>query len=273
MSPYADCVFVYRELVRPDYPFTGEIPEPVTPLRVAREINKLERAWKEPDWVQMSLMSHEAKSERDTYIFDLAEHERLNFASWGTNRRGGIAQVRQYLEIDRTRPHPFRRYPKGHTKEGEALLGRPRLYLIVDDNEGALAVGDEGGLVVAPAKTAKGLRRLRDEFPEYHYKTNQAGDESEDPYALFNDAMDAVRGLAARFFPQSEQASAEDRALAAFKDKYPGMTPEAIRLKDPEVQGVALIVSMTRFDAELEKAERGGEFVNPRVEELQQMEM
>jgi hypothetical protein len=48
-------------------------------------------------------------------------------------------------------------------------MGRPRLYLIVADDEGELYYDADESACVRPARTARGLVRLRAEIPAYHY--------------------------------------------------------------------------------------------------------
>lgn len=126
-------------------------------------------------------MSHEAKSERDTYRvkFDLP------FYAMNSGKTAGIAQMRHMLRArGLDGPHPFR--PR--------LSGHPSLFLVVDDDE-----------FINP-KTDGGLVRHRAEFGAYKYAdtpvTQQRGQSLPVPYKWFDDAMDSLRGIFCEWGPE-----------------------------------------------------------------------
>lgn len=159
-SPLAGKVFLYRSL-------TG-YAEP--PRLVAERIKDVLQADGAFDRVYVWLMSHEAKSERDTFVMDHG----LPFGPWKPDRTAGIAQIRDFLQIRGEQPDVF------HPEQ----IGSPAFYAVVADEERDFA------------KTDAGLARHRTEFPLYHY------DSTGFPFnKRLNDAMDSLRGVAAAFFP------------------------------------------------------------------------
>lgn len=190
-DPLRNCVFIYRQYI----PDSG-----ATPRQVARAIRGLEAPWREHDNMTSRLMSHEAKSERDTYI---KEHA-LPFEAWETDYNAGIAQLQNYMEIRREVPHPFRKN----------LTGRPRLFLIVDDAEGVEVFEEESGKRhLIDSDKDGGMARLRMEIPRYHYPQSEEGKpvQARRPYKLYDDAMDALRALAAQWFPQAALESEAEK--------------------------------------------------------------
>lgn len=158
----------------------------------------------DPRYMSDRLMSHEAKSERDTY----SQEHSLDFRAWSTDLNAGIAQVKDYLELHAFhQPHPFREYTREEDfPEVKPIMGRPRLFLIVDDDQGSLQFDETMGRwnVTAP-EDDEGLYWTRFEFPLFH---NPEEDESSNkptkrlkPVKKQDDAMDVVRCVAATFFP------------------------------------------------------------------------
>lgn len=177
-APLSGSVFLYRGLTVTDW----------TPRQIAEEIYRLMSPNKERERVNRWRMSHEASSERLAYR---REHQ-LPFDAWATGKTRGIAQLRNALEIiDKDNPHPFRAH----------LKGRPRLYLVVDDDE-----------LIVPTTDA-GLARHRAEIPAYHWAVPKSGEAPATlvPYALFNDAIDTIRAGAADYFPLSKGLTASER--------------------------------------------------------------
>ena len=190
-SPLCGSVFLYRQFV---------VPEGAYPGLVAPVIKELMAEDDEQERMALMLMSHEAASERLAYNF---EHE-LQFTSWKTDLgySQGIAQIQDYLALDNKQPHPFR----------SGVVGRPRLYIIVDDEEGKLIHSDAGITVTQPISD-KGFRRLREEIPRYHIPESEYGKPARQqrPFKLFDDAIDCVRALAAQLFPSIQELSESQR--------------------------------------------------------------
>jgi hypothetical protein len=204
----ADSVFVYRELVVPEYPVPAN-DEPVTPKRVGMAIVEAERPWSETSRMVVSLMSHEASTALNTYTMDMPAGYKLRFNKWRPDRRGGIAVLQNYMEIDRTERHPFR----------PELAGRPRIYLVVADDEGEFYYDPDGTPCVRPAVTARGLVRLRSELPAYHYPQASTGNETEYPEKRFDDAIDPLRAIADIFFPRAASMTDEEKLEAQLPER------------------------------------------------------
>jgi len=148
------------------------------------------------------LMSHEAKSERDTY----SQEHGLDFRAWSTDLNAGIAQVKDYMELYAFhQPHPFREYTRTEFYEDKPkIMGRPRFFIIVDDEQGGLFFDETLGrwLVNAPFDD-NGAFRTRQEFPAYHIEEAKTGKPNKKmkPVKMLDDAMDVLRCVAATFFP------------------------------------------------------------------------
>src|ERR1700752_2608003 len=117
---------------------------------------------------------------------DMPAGYKLRFEKWKPDRRAGIAVLQNYMEIDKAKPHPFR--PR--------LMVRPRLYLIVADDEGELYYDADESPCVRPARTARGLVRLHAEIPAYHYPLGSSGIVAKYPEKRFDDAIVQRRAIA-----------------------------------------------------------------------------
>lgn len=148
-------------------------------------------------------MSHEASSERLEYqrIDDQTPYM-LPFRNWETGRTRGVEQLKFALTLrDLDKPHPFK----------SGLMGRPLMYVVVDDKE-----------AVNP-KTDAGMVRFRAEAPMYRWNTPKSGEAPLAllPYPLFNDAIDTVRAAAARYFPRSTSFTAQEQLHQRIEEKMP----------------------------------------------------
>jgi hypothetical protein len=159
--------------------------------------------------MSISLMSHEASTALNTYTMDMPAGYKLRFEKWKPDRRAGIAVLQNYMEIDRAKPHPFR--PR--------LMGRPRLYLVVADDEGELYYNADESPCVRPARRARGLVRLRAEIPAYHYPLGSSGIEAQYLEKRFDDAIDPLRAIADRFFPRSAPMTDAEKFEAVLPDR------------------------------------------------------
>lgn len=148
-------------------------------------------------------MSHEALSEREAYNdTDDGTGIHLPFINWQVGKRRGIEQLKaaiapRYLD----QPHPF----------NPGVWGRPKLFILVDDDQAELADEVLDG-------HDRGQSRVRAEAPAYKWNTPKSGDipTKLEPYPLFNDAMDVARGAAASLWPEMEELTAQealDRAV------------------------------------------------------------
>ncbi len=155
-----------------------------------------------PEMVYERLMSHEAASERDTYI---QEHG-LDFRAWSTDFNAGIAQVKDYMELHSFhQPHPFREISREkNNPDKPKIMGRPRLFIIVEDTQGGLQFDETMGRWTINAPVDEwGAMNLRQEIPTYHFN-QQAADKPTHrlrPAKMLDDFVDVLRCLAATFFP------------------------------------------------------------------------
>jgi hypothetical protein len=73
----------------------------------------------------------------------------------------------------------------------------------VADDDGEFYYDTDGKPSVRPARTVRGLVRLRAEIRAYHYPQGTSGLESQYPEKRFDDAIDPLRAIADRFFLRS----------------------------------------------------------------------
>ena len=166
-----DCHFVFAEVIKPKFPLDAfETPEMVSPGRVAKAIQDELREWNVNDsQVTTKLLSHEASAALNTMAIDLQDDIKMFWGKWKAKKGSGVPQIQNLLEIDYERPHPFRVYPEGHPKAGQPLMGRPRLYFLVEDSQGDLW-SEGANLFVRGGVNSKGFARARFEMPLYSHK-------------------------------------------------------------------------------------------------------
>jgi hypothetical protein len=196
ICPLKNSHFVVSEVVKPDFPIDShETPELVSPGRVAVAIQDELREWNiEESQIQMRLMSHEASAAMNTMAIDLKPDIQQFFGKWKAQKGSGVPQIQNLLEIDHTKPHPFRKYPEGYTKDGinlggQPLMGAPRLYFLVEDDQGELRTDLLNNLYVSGPKDADGFARARFEMPIYSHRNTS------DAKKIDDDFVDAFRGL------------------------------------------------------------------------------
>lgn len=222
--PFNDCVFVIGELILPEFPARKD-HEPVTVKRVARSIHKFEAEYNIAQRIKIRKFSHEQTAALNTYLFDLDPPDKIAFSKWRPDARAGIAPIQNHLQIDWNKEHPFRRFPVGHEFEGKPLLGRPRVFFLVDDGQGELWYDDNSDeLMVKDAIDSGGFIRARFEIPLYHNPENPEGIEKALPKRVDNDFIDAWRGLFDYFAPRS--------AKRTFREKLEEKLPEGLRLDE-----------------------------------------
>lgn len=245
--PYSGDVFCYRESVFPEYPEPSGVPMSVG--RIAAYLYEKEKPWNERERIRTRLMSHEGASERDTYQFDVPVEHRLTWSVCQYGERDGLSQFQNYLAVDRTKPHPVRKYP-----DGRPVMGRSRFYIVVADGQGEIFEKD-GRYFVTDPLDADGFARLRAEIPTYALPKNTAGEEQKRVKPLFNDCVDAVRMLAAEFFPPLEGSTIEEKAIAALAAKGTLLTDAVLAQIDDGAQSVAVLSHMQNLQRELQQAE------------------
>lgn len=244
-SPLKNSHFVVGEVVLPKFPSSAfEKPELVSPGRVAQAIKQFLSKWGITDsQVTLRLMSHEASSAQNTMMVDLPDDQKEFFGKWKARKGSGIPQIQNLLEIDKTKPHPFRKYPQGTTKNGkdvsgQAILGCPRLFFLVADDQGELRCDPNGNLYVLGAKNADGLARLRFEMPLYS-QFNTLQNKTND------DAVDAFRGIMNIF-----GAKPQERTLGEQLDvKMASHTTYGRELKDDMSLSAQISRSMAQVKA------------------------
>lgn len=253
--PLADCMFVYREMIRPQWPVPPPDWKPPTALRMATDIYSAELEWNEAPRVQKRLMSPDALEARRSYTGDpdakhvLPSHLRmLNWSPWVARNDYGFAQLQTLLEVDEKRPHPFRTFPAGHKNQHQPLEGRPRIYFVVPDDQGRLGVTADGVLTVAPAVDESGLARIRAEIPAKRKETDLSGNERKTDRKIFDDAIDALRGLLSHWGPRSIGPSENERVYDELKRKGQLLTAETLATMDEAARGAALVTFQSRLD-------------------------
>jgi hypothetical protein len=245
--PLDDSRFIFREYLAPLGASLGEI---------ARAVFDFERRDKESDpaRMKMSLNSHEAQSERDTY----AKEYGLHLRGWKTDYESGIAQLVDRFSLrDTDRAHPFR----------AQLMGRPRIYLIVADGQGELQPNGMGGYLVTAAKDSGGLINLRRQIIGYHYPPEEAGKPAGlmRPRKIDDDLIDPLRAFAVHRFPAQAQLSQEE----VWEQKLPvTLRTATIAALPPEQQSQALYTQQIKLASLKAKEEApsharvAGRFVN-----------
>ncbi len=212
-SPLEDCYFAFTEIILPHYPLPmGEDPPAVSPGRVSEAINAGLAEWNVQDsQIVRRVMSHEASAALNTMAIDLKEDQKQFFQKWKAKRGSGVPQLQQAMEIDWSKPHPFRTLP-----DGRPLMGRPRFFLIVPNDQGRLITGDYGSVYVAQPRDYKGLARARFEIPLYSHRAQGKS-------KLNDDWVDGALGLANVFVvpnkPMSPKERRESRLPAALQNK------------------------------------------------------
>lgn len=234
LMPLSDWLFSYRERTWPAYP-EHEIPLiPVSPGRVLHDINKVEIAWNERARVIEFRGSHEASAAFNAFRQDAPKGEELVANKIKTDRKDGIAQAQNLLQIDYSKPHPFRVYPEGHYRAGEPLMGCPRFLMIVADGQGELFVDQDGKLRVKGAIDSGGFARARFEIPDYRNKIDSTGVELNSPSNKINDDWIDMFKMAVRYFGVKSAGLNElEKVEAALPES---LQLETIRKQLPELQ-------------------------------------
>lgn len=234
---YPDTVFVYRELVIPEYPYPETPTDQISPGYISKLMYDAESVWGEK--MSMALFSHEQTAALNTYWRDLPSIYKRRFTKWRPDRRAGIAPMQNYFQvIDNDRPNPFR----------SELYGRSRLILIVADGQGELVWNSaRNRWDVETAVDVMGLKRLRDELKEYHYPQNAVGTEKELPYKDFDDLLDPLKALADVFFPGRAPLNEQEKIDALMPDSLKSAVVAAI--EDPAKRQAAEFCAYTASHA------------------------
>jgi hypothetical protein len=185
------------------------------------------------------LISHEAITERVIY----EEEYNLIFEHWDTDYNGGIARVRDYLEIQfKDEIHPFREWSRA-TKfpNSPPIKGRPLIFIVSDDDQAELVWDAKMERYnVTPSRDDGGCSRLRKEFPVYHFANVELGKEvtKRRPKKIFDDCMDVVRCVANVCFAPVQSLSIMERSIKALPE---GLTTARIAEMSPAKMQVAYL--------------------------------
>lgn len=245
-NPLKNVHFVISEIVRPKFPLDAhEIPELVSPGRVAYAIGEELKEWNIIEsQIQMRLMSHEASAAMNTMAIDLKEDVQQFFGKWKAQKGSGVPQIQNLLEIDYTKPHPFRKV------NGQPLMGCPRIFFLVDDDQGELKSDGAGNLFVQGARDAKGFARARFEMPLYSFRNSGAK-------KLDDDFVDAFRGLMNVFGVEVAPKTTEE----VVQEKYEAATRFARpEYKDDHSIGAQMSRAMAAARAIKQAKEEGFDF-------------
>lgn len=239
--PLGNSIFFYREMCRPKFPMHDSI-EIVAPVRLGMEIQDIERTTGEkPVW---RIGSHEQKITRNSYEIDLPMvplpahlqpntgkleyYKPMYVQAIDTTEKGiGISTVQDYLMPDFELPHPFAcdLLPNGEYDYDNPLMGRPQIYHIVPDEQGALYRDGNGTLRRREAIDEAGFSRTRWEYPKYRHHINASGEEQDKAKKLDDDAMDVIIAMCAKARFSIQKMSIRERAIHALPKE---LRPDAI---------------------------------------------
>jgi hypothetical protein len=233
--PLDDSHFIFREYLAPIGSSLGEI------ARAVRDFEKRDGE-DQPERMKLSLNSHEAQGERDTY----AKEYGLHLSKWKTDYENGIAQLVDGFSLRETdKPHPMR----------PQLKGRPKVYLVVADGQGELRRDGSGGYIVTGAKDTSGLLNLRRQIVGYHYPPEEAGKPAGlmRPRKVDDDLIDPLRAFAVHRWPPPKRLT-EAEAMEASRPAW--LRESAIDAATENAQSAQIIASRLLFDGEREDFER-----------------
>jgi hypothetical protein len=185
--------FRYRGLTFTE-PLLDDMAQAV--IRVMKPDLKLGRDFDERPLIQRWRVSHEAKSERDTYN---AKYD-LPFARCKSLKTDGISQWRHYLRVDKKTPHPFREDEL--LEDGTYRFGCPGWFDVVDDDQ-----------VVTP-RDDWGLMTHRRQTVEWRWKPTpltDAGIVKDEPIKADEDSCDSTRMITAEWGPMARELTEAER--------------------------------------------------------------
>jgi len=236
--PLSDSVFFFIEHMAPTAADLGTV--------VAELKHREHELHIEERRPQKSLISHEAKKDRNVYLKQFG----WNWQPWDTDYESGIANIRLWIKPTETHlPNPIR----------PTLMGRAKMYLVCQKGQ-ATFYYDEAKKQneVTPATDSYGFARLRAEMPSYHYKPEEAGKPVKDqrPERYFDDAIACVRGIAVLWGPKPKQKTEKEKMRERLAAEL--TNPEARKHMDQAARDAALL-SEEVWIGEYEQEQRGGE--------------
>lgn len=244
--PLSDSLFTPGEVVLPKFPHDVNKPaDAVSPGRVIAAEKAHLKKWNITERsIGLRRMSHEASAAMNSFAIDLPDDMKTYYGKWKAARGSGVPQWQQVLEIDYAEQHPFRKYPAGHAKAGEPLMGRPKWYMIVPDEQGSLKCDAAGHLFVSQPVDADGCARLRAEMPVYSHR-NQGTKKK-----IFDDAVDGGRGLIGELVILSPGLTKEEKWTRHVKQNLPELAPEVVaEIKNDEQLSLTLAREQLERDA------------------------
>lgn len=256
--PLSDSFFVFGEVVLPEYPHdVNKVAEVVSPGRVAAAEKAHLKKWNvRESQVNPRRMSHEASAALNSFAIDLQDDLKIFYRKWKAARGSGVPQWQNVLQIDYSKTHPFRRYPKNHpdkAKAGRPIMGRPKFFVLVPDDQGKLSCDEAGHLYVAQPYNSAGCARLRGEIPVYSHRN--AGKTK-----VFDDMVDAGRGLMGEMVVMSQDLSADERWRKHLEAKAPELLPQNIAtIQDEEERSLTIAreqFERHEFDAKEKESSR-----------------
>lgn len=182
-------------------------------------------------------MSHEAKSERDTYRAKFG----MPFIACQSAKTAGLSQWRHYLRVDRSRPHPFRDDERG--EDGRYRLGCPGLFDVVADDQ-LLEPRDDYGLATHRRQAAS-WRYAPD-------RMSVTGLPQTLPMKADEDSADSTRMITAEWGPSETPYTEREQEELALPET---LRAESVLELPPERFDFALI----KRDYELAKVRKGWE--------------
>lgn len=231
-----DCFFIFGEVVLPEFPHdVNKSAALVSPKRVAQaEKNHLKRWNVSESQIKKRRMSHEASAALNAFALDLEPDLKIYYGKWKAAKGNGVPQMQNVLEIDYTKEHSFRKYPKGHAKAGQPIKGMPKLLILVPDIQGDLKCDAAGQLFVSQPFDADGCARLRAEIPVYSHRNTGKS-------KIFDDMVDGARGILGELVVVSQGLTSDEQYTQHLKTTAPELLPEAIlKIEDDETQSLTL---------------------------------
>lgn len=193
---------------------------------------QMERQYGLSGRANLSLISHEAENELRTFAQDVPEYP-MTFHQVRAISNLGIAQMVNAFHL-LPEANPFVRHPITN----EPLQGRPRLYIIVE-NECKAYLDAASGQLKRKMTTDRGKLRAWREIPAYHYPPSEKGKPVKErkPERFFEDFMSTLRWLMSFWGPGVAPMTTDEKVEAALPVH---LQKEAVAgIADVEAQSIA----------------------------------